>query len=308
MTLNAALERYWQERGQFCGSAMSAVDLHSRHLVGYFGPDRFLDEIGDAEISEYRLDQIGKLSARKRPISNSTINRRMEFLRTIIRRARMWGKEVQDINLKELRLDEPEARTRWLTPEESARLIECAATHLKAPIEFALYTGARLSNVVGLRWEDVNLMARKITLRGVKSTKPGGKTLEIPMSLPCKELLLAQKPKKAGYVFLRHFKPNRKTGLQRKPEPITKFRRSFATACKEAGITNFRFHDLRHTAASYMIQNGVPLELVKDILGHSDISMTMKYAHHSDKEKVDAMEILGNAAQIRHNGLKENVA
>lgn len=308
MTLNAALERYWQERGQFCGSAMSAVDLHSRHLLTYFGQDKFLDEIGDAKISDYRLDQLGKLSARKKPVSNATINRRLEFLRTIIKRAKTWGKDTQDINLKALRLEEPQARTRWLTPEESATLIDKAVTHLKAPIEFALYTGARLSNVVGLQWEDVNLMRRKITFRGVKSTKPGGITLEIPMSAPCKELLISQGPRKSGHVFLRHFKPNRKTGEQRKPQPITKFRRSFATACKEAEITNFRFHDLRHTAASYMIQNGVPLELVKEILGHSDISMTMKYAHHSDKEKVDAMEILGNAAQIRHTGLKEHVA
>lgn len=300
MTLNVALEKYWQEHGQFCGSAMSAIDLHSRYLVGHFGESIYIDEIDDSELNKLVAAQVGTISKRNRPLSNATINRRLELLGTVIRRARkQWGVEAAELDIGKHKLREPEARTRWLAPEEAEALINYAANHLKAPVRFALLTGARLSNITGLRWEDVNLARRLITLRGVKSKLPGGKTLEIPMSEPCFMLLMAQEPKKQGHVFLRHFGVNRETGGQRAPEPIAKFRRSFATACKEAGISDFRFHDLRHTAASYMIQNGVPLDVVQEILGHSDISMTQKYAHRDARAKKDAMEALG-AAQIRH--------
>lgn len=308
MTLNIALGKYWKEHGQFCGSAMSAIDLHSRHLLNHFGEGIHLDEIGDAEINKYRSAQVGTLSSRKRPLSNATINRRLEFLGTVIKRARkQWGVEAPEVDMGKHKLREPEARTRWLTPEEAETLIDCAALHLKAPIRFALLTGARLSNITGLQWEDVNLARRIVTLRGVKSRLPGGKTLEIPISSPLLALLIAQQPKKRGYVFVRHFAINRETGKQRQPEAITKFRRSFGTACKNAGIADFRFHDLRHTAASYMIQNGVPLDVVQEILGHSDISMTQKYAHRDARAKQDAMEALG-MAQIRHNDLERKKA
>lgn len=302
MTFNVAFERYWQERGQFCGSAMSAIDLHTRHILGHFGESLYLDELDDSRTSKWIAEQVNSESSRKKPLSNATINRRLEFMGTVLKRARtLWGIETPELNITKHKLLEPEARTRWLTPEEAEKLIDHAAMHLKAPIRFALLTGARLSNITGLQWEDVNLVRRIITFRGVKSRKPGGKTLEVPISGPCFDLLITQKPKKSGHVFVRHFsKPSRKTGEQRQPEPIAKFRRSFATACKNAGITDFRFHDLRHTAASYMIQAGAPIDVVREILGHSDISMTLKYAHRDARAKTDVMEKLGFASQIRH--------
>lgn len=296
MTLNAALEKYWNEHGQHCASAWSSIDLHSRHLIGHFGTKLYLHEIDDAQVNAYIGQQRTEISSRKKPVSNATINRRLELLRTVLNKAkRQWGVEAPDTDISRHMLKEPEARTRWITPEEADKLILAAAPHLKAPIRCALLTGLRLDNIVSLQWQQVDLKNRLITVK-VKSSLPGRKSHEVPISDSLFSLLLEQSPQKTGHVFLRQFK---KEGLA--PTPIKKFRRSFRTACKKAGIEDFRFHDLRHTAASWMIQNGVPLDVVKEVLGHSDISMTMKYAHRDTKDKFDAMERLATSG-IRHIG------
>lgn len=74
--------------------------------------------------------------------------------------------------------------------------------------------------------------------------------------------------------------------------PIKDFKRSFKTACKNAGLRNVTFHTLRHTAASYLVMGGVDLATVKEILGHSTIQMTMRYAHLSPDHRKNAVEIL----------------
>lgn len=310
MTLNAALGKYWQEHGKDRKSAYSTIKLHSRHLLGHFGESIYMDEIDDAQVNDYVASQKDTITCRKTPVTNATINRRVEFLRTLLRRAaKKWKVETPEIDFKEHLLDEPKARTRWITAEEGSRLIGCAVNHLKGPILFALLTGARLSTITKLQWRDVIFGKGLVTLQGVKSILPDGtegNELEIPISGALKALLLEQGLKTSGYVFLRHFKLNRKTKKQRKPEPIIKFRRSFATACKKAGIENFRFHDQRHTAASWMIQNGVPLDVVQAMLGHSDISQTQKYAHREKSAMMEAAETL--ASHIRHNEKKEQAA
>lgn len=294
MTLNMAASKYLKEHGQYLPTAMDAIDVGSRSLLSFFRQGIHLDEINDAEVNGY----ISHLRERNKP---ATINRRLDHLRAIMNRARkQWGVEVSGVDIGTHRLEMPEARTRWITPAEADKLIECAVPHLKAPIRFALLTGARLSNITGLQWEDVNLQQRIIRLRGVKSKKPGGKTLELVVTDALLRLLIEQKPKKNGNVFVRRFK-------EREAQPIEKFRRSFKTACKNAGIKDFRFHDLRHTAASWMVQNGVPLDVVKEVLGHSEISMTQKYAHRENTAQADAMDKL-SAAQIRHTGKRGKVA
>lgn len=303
MTLDTAMGKYWQDHGQYLSSAWSAVDISSRVLLDVLGPDTYLDEINDPEVDKVTASMVGK-------VSNATINRRLDHLQAVMNKARKkWGVRVSDVEIRRHMLLIPEARTRWISPEDADRLIECAVEHLKAPIRFALLTGARLANIIGLKWEDVSLQPPRpiLRLRGVKSKLPGGKTIELPIGDMLFSLLVEQGPRKSGYVFLRRFKPDKKTGKVRPPEPIKKFRRSFGTACKAAGIENFRFHDLRHTAASWMIQNKVPLDVVQSVLGHSHISMTQKYAHRDVTAKADALNSL-SASHIRHTDQQEKIA
>ena len=79
---------------------------------------------------------------------------------------------------------------------------------------------------------------------------------------------------------------------------ITDFFRSWKTACDDAGISDLRFHDLRHTAATRMVQGGADLVTVRDILGHSNIKMTVKYAHSTPESRKQAVELLDAVSEL----------
>lgn len=287
IALDPLLGRYWLEYARYLKWGGPAVRAHCRHILDHFGPGQLLHAIDDAGVSA--------LKAKLRDqMSDSTINRVLSTLRKLINVAtEEWGFEGPQVKIKKHMMREPESRTRWLTNDEAERLIACAAEHLQNPIRFALLTGVRLSNILHLKWEHVRFAQNEIEFR-IKSNIPGGKLLVLPISDPLRLLLLGCGPRESGHVFLRHFKK-----ADRPPEPIKKFRRSFATACSRAGITDFRFHDLRHTAATWMVQRGVPLDLVQEVLGHTDIATTKKYAHRSFEDKRQAMEKL-TMARIRH--------
>lgn len=292
LTLDEACAKYWESRGQNCASAFTSIKHTCDNMIDAFGGNTYLDQIGDFELDKY-------VTICQKKIANGTINRRLDVLSAIYTTARKkWGVDAGELDISKHRLIPPEARTRWITPEEADKLILAAATHLKPCIRFALLTTNRLSNIVGLKWEDVDLHNRIIKMR-VKSIRPGRKVHEIPITNAMLILLIEQEPKKEGHVFVRRFKPDKKTKKEKMPVPIKKFRTSFKNACIKAEIKDFRFHDLRHTAASWMRQNGVPIEDVKDVMGHSDIRMTLKYAHSDKQAKRSAMEKLA-AAQIRH--------
>ena len=93
----------------------------------------------------------------------------------------------------------------------------------------------------------------------------------------------------SGYVF-----PSQKTGRR-----ISDVKSRFKPACKAAGLENFRFHDLRHVAATRMIERGIDIVTVKEVLGHSDIRMTARYAHATSEAKRRAVETLVEKSESR---------
>lgn len=282
MTLSVATGRYFKEHGSTLPSAWDVIDPTICQLLGHFGDNIYLDEIGDAGISEFK-SSLG--------VKPATVNRKLGVLSAILNRAKeQWGVGTPDIIFKKHYLRAPEARTRWITQDEADKLIMAAADHMKPIIRCALLTGLRRENIFSLQWEQVNIKERLIRVR-VKSKLPGGKLLELPISDPMLTLLSELGPKKTGVVFVRKFKNTK--GQDREPEPLRGYRSSFQQACKGAKIKDFRFHDLRHTAASWMIQKGVPLDVVQEILGHSHISQTQKYAHRQASDKMDALNALG---------------
>lgn len=283
ITLNEACARYWMEHAVFLKS-QETVKFHCRHLLRFFGAKLMLHALSSNLLAQY-------VASRRRRVSGSTVNREVSTLRKIINLARhVWEVRTPELAFGRHRLHEPDCRIRWLTSEQAALLVQCAAPHLKAPILFALYTGARLRNVLDCRWEQVNFKHDHITFR-VKSVRPTGKTHVIPMVTPLRQLLLSMEPQKTGLIFTY------------RGQPIKKLRRSFKTACKLAGIDDFRFHDLRHTAASWLVQSGVAIEVVKEILGHEDIQTTLKYAHHRIDAHRDALE--GAMAEICHTSTQK---
>jgi len=288
ITLEQALSRYWTEHAQ--GQAWSrSVWGYMRRFSQIWGANTYLSEIDNnkysllvSHLKKVKL-KTGKKDEKGNPIykymSPTTINRHTECFRKVYRLAKdTWGLEVGKIDFTAHRLKQPDSRIRYLTLEESKLLIECAAPHLQPIIQFALYTGARLKNILNLQWRDVDMVGRQLIFK-VKSTMPGGKNHIIPMADECYKMLKALKRNAVSeYVFT--YKGN----------PISdNVKKAFRTACRKAKITDFRFHDLRHTCASWLVQNDTPIEVVKDILGHTDIKTTLKYAHHDVGRKLEAL-------------------
>lgn len=174
-----------------------------------------------------------------------------------------------------LKLAEPQHRVRFLSPEELGALREAAAKSeardLAVFIELALCSGARAGELTGLRWCDVDLEEGVATLHVTKSKKRRA----IPIRGRALEML---RTKARGSEFVLT-----SNGRERKDKPTVygrlQYDKPFREAVKAAGIENFRAHDLRHTAASYLVQNDVPLFTVQALLGHATPTMTQKYAH-----------------------------
>ena len=273
-------------------------------MLSFFGASTPISELTNDDISSYkswRLNQkIGKPPEdRKEPdkrksVSPSTFNRDMEVLRKIVTLAeKIWKVNSPDINFTKLMMREPEPRTNWITEKQAKKLVKVAPDHLKPIILFALYTGLRQSNILKLEWNQVNLETREIEVF-IKSNIPGGKRLVLPITTQVFQILQELKPKKEGRVFLY------------KSKPIDCIKRSFNTACKNAGIKNFRFHDLRHTSATWMLNKEIPIDIVQEVLGHTQITTTKKYAHRMMKDKLKALEAVSKA-HIRHTNKPNNL-
>jgi len=177
-------------------------------------------------------------------------------------------------------LKEEKYRMRVLEKVEAELLIGAAEEYLKPILIVALSTGMRRSEILRLNWNDIDFVNYNMHVRNTKS----GKDRMIPMNSLVAETLKKQ-DMSGEFVFL----PPRK----KEDGFFHKVSRDLKTTCRKIGIDKFRFHDLRHTAASWMvIDGGIDLVTVKEVLGHSDIKMTMIYCHASQESKRRAVEAL----------------
>jgi len=182
------------------------------------------------------------------------------------------------------------ARDRWLTLEEETLLLEKATNPvwLRSLLMVALHTGMRRGEILDLRWQNVDLLKRLI--RVVKSKN--GEKRGVPMSNTLYAL----------------FKDINVRDISGKVFPISKssVRHAFDDAVEKAGLEDFRFHDLRHTFATRLVQNGVDLFKVKELLGHKTITMTMRYAHHYPESLRSSVEVLDTCYNSATFGVMSN--
>ena len=168
-----------------------------------------------------------------------------------------------------------------MTDEERETLLEKANPFLKTIIMFTINTGLRKGEVQSLTWNKINLTQRIIYLTMTK----GNKEREIPINDTVLEILNSLKkttnPQPADCVF------GDSNGAQ-----YGNWRKSFDNAVKRAKIQDFKFHDLRHTFASYLAMNGVDLNTIRELLGHSTYEMTQRYTHLSMPHRHKAVETL----------------
>jgi integrase len=216
----------------------------------------------------------------------STVNRYCASLSSVF----TWGvKELQWMGdnpfFKVSNFDEPEGVIRFLSDEERAALLnECKerSHDLYTIVVLALSTGARRNEILTLTWKDVDMKTGLLTFPKTKN----GSVRRVPITglalQLVRQIAADRKLKDAnGLVF-----PGRTKPTQHKPIAIENI---FKAALKSAQIKNFRFHDLRHSAASYLVMAGVDMRTVAEILGHSDLKMTQRYAHLSREHVSNAV-------------------
>jgi integrase len=235
-----------------------------------FGADSPIASITAERISDYKAERL-KVQRGDKGLTAAGINRPLGLLRTMLRQALKW-KMIAELPEIEFEKENPGV-IRWLTREEAHRLLE-ACRQSRNPtlidlVEFALFTGVRRGEALALTWERVDRSRGVITLVETKNGLPR----EIKLSAPS-DAVLARRwtPGATGFVF----------GSQN----WNTFRQSWARALRVAKVANFRFHDLRHTTASWAVQSGRSLLEVKELLGHSDITITLRYAHLAPNHQV----------------------
>lgn len=180
---------------------------------------------------------------------------------------------LADVKLKLVsRRDKKKKPRDWLTHEQWEKLYEQLPEHMKPMALFAVLTGLRQSNVLGLEWARVDL-TRSVVWVEAEDMKADA-AISIPLSKDACEVLQSVQGQHPEFVFTFRGKP------------IREIKTAFRAACLRAGaadpqLTTFTWHGLRHTWATWHIQNGTPLEVLQKLGGWSDLRMVMNYAHHS---------------------------
>jgi integrase len=269
--------------------------------------DRSLDEITPWIIEKWRTTRL------KDGIAHSSVNRDTAALKGVLSKAVEWG--VIDVHplsaIKPLKVDHsPNVRYLSESEEESLRralidretqfrasresankwrrergreeLPDISDTpfvdHLRPIVLLAINTGMRRGEIFNLGWGDVDLVSNMVTIKGKKSKS--GHTRYVPLNDEVRETLLLWKGMSGGSGLVFPSKDG---------NPLDNVRRAWGTALEMAEITDFRFHDLRHHFASRLVMEGTDLNTVRELLGHSDIKMTLRYAHLSPEHKAEAV-------------------
>lgn len=246
----------------------------------------------------------------KQTISKATASRNLATLRSALSRAVKWGLlESNPVTDAALKVAKPRSVVRFLSPAEEHRLrsaltardhahaaarrsanqwraarkrallpeatVGAYADHLPPVVLLAMNTGLRKGELLSLDWSDINIQARTLTVRA-ESAK-SGKQRHVPLNGEAITVLRqwATQSSGVGSVFC-----------------ISGMKSSWEKLLVDAKITGFRFHDLRHHFASKLVMAGVDLNTVRELLGHADITMTLRYAHLGPEHLAAAVEKL----------------
>jgi len=262
---------------------------HKRSLNDDIGIIRVLDiYLGSKLLDEIDREFVDEIiqKMRKDEKTNARINRITSLIRSILRKAeREWGWIERAPAVR--RLKEDSTRVRWLTREEAKRLLDELPPHLEAMARFTMSTGLRASNVIGLRWVDVDLVRRVAWIHPDEAKS--GKAIGVPLNNEAVIILREQIGKHLEFVFTFRGEP-----IQTVPNNT-----AWRAALKRAGIVNFRWHDLRHTWASWHVQAGTPLHVLKELGGWASYQMVLRYAHLAPEHLAEHADRLSQFTVIK---------
>ena len=240
-----------------------------------------LKEIIPAQVAAFR-------DKRLKTVGPSTIQKDLALLSHLYTIARTeWALEVNNPVASIRKPTRPDGRLRLLSKDEARHLLEiCKKSRnekLYHYVQLLLHTGMRPSEGAGLIWGQVDIDTRIIDLT-ITKTKPR----RVPLTIKVIEILLDIMPEQCNKRLSVFLPENISSTVQRRPNLF--FRRAFNNAVKKAEIKDFHMHDLRHTAASYLLMSGSDLRTLADILGHSTMQMVQRYTHLLDEHKLKAVD------------------
>ncbi len=254
-----------------------------QHLIPTFGKQR-LDEISGRDVAVFQSDLVN------RGLSPKTVRNMVTVLSSALHTAKEWG-YLDEVPLIRFPRVAP-TRFRFLTPEECVKLEDVATKYWKPMIHFARKTGLRIGEITACDWEQINLgngtvHVDRAVWRGKVSSPKGGRSRLVDLSPSTvhllREMWKQQREPAHGLVF-----ESKQGGIRQE----TKCHQGIKRAAKNAGLEPFGWHVLRHTFASQLVMAGVPIPVVQKLLGHTDIRLTMRYAHLSPGQTANAVEQL----------------
>ena len=232
---------------------------------------------------------------RHRSVKEATVNREVALLKRMLTLAVQWC-DLKENQIKQVKLfREDNLVERILTPEEELRLLRECAPHLRPIVITALNTGMRLGEILSLTWNNVNLRDGYITVTA-ENTKTR-RSRRIPINRVLCEMLMFHS-QTSEYVFPSPFTGGAWHGSS---NPL---KTGFYAACRRAKIEGLRFHDLRHTFATRLVAENQNIAVISKLLGHAQITTTMRYAHSTSEAEKSAVEKLCRTEQAL-NGHQE---
>ncbi len=257
-TWNEAVVRWLKEQAH--KATIETDKMHFRWLDSHLGSKpleaisrNVVDRITDAKLAE--------------GVSNATANRVLEIVRAVLRKCMNeweWLDRVPRVRM----LKEPTRRIRFLTRNEAQRLLAALPEHLADMAAFSLATGLRRANVTGLEWTQVDL-ARRIAWVHPDQAK-ARKAIAVPLNAEAVLIIRKRLGRHATHVFSFKGKPVHQVSTK-----------AWYAALEKAGIEDFRWHDLRHTWASWHVQQGTPLHVLQELGGWESSAMVRRYAHYA---------------------------
>lgn len=252
-------------------------DVAKINWLQQFFRGKYLDELTRDVIAG-----IGEL--KRKETSPATTNRLLALIRSILRRAALdweWIDKPPVIKLYR----EAKRRVRYLTATQASILIQELPQHLGDMVTFSLATGLRRSNVTKLEWSQVDMQRNVAWIHGDQAK--AGKPIHVTLNATAIAVLTRQIGKHPRSVF------------SYKGKPITQVNtKAWYKALKRAGIEDFRWHDLRHTWASWLTQNGVPLNVIQEMGAWESAEMVRRYAHLAPEQFAQHARVLDGVLNV----------
>jgi site-specific recombinase XerD len=292
-------------------TGQETVDMISRAFKSFLNVP--LDQITVAKIEQWRTQQ-----KRERGVKASSLNRELTALKASLNWAVSMDVIKENLMTKVKPLPERDSRKiiRYLTKDEYSRLMAALdereqemrqgrenhnewldergfekralhrhfTDHLKPMVLLSLSTGIRRGTLLGLEWRDVNFSERILTLR--EEIEKSDKTRYMHLNDTAYDVLSNWKAQSKNTASNSLIFPSKNGGQ------MDNCKSAWKALLKRASIENFRWHDMRHDFASQLVMKGVDLNTVRDLMGHADLKMTLRYAHLAPENKLQAVKIL----------------